>query len=155
MSTPEQRITELGLQLPEPPAPVASYVPTVVSGRLVFVSGQVPLVDGRIRAPGLVGDEVTQEQAVNEARACAVNVLAQLRAAAGSLNRIARILKVTVFVASAPGFRAQPLVANGASDLFVDVFGEAGRHARAAVGVAELPLGASVEVEAIAELVAD
>ncbi len=148
----EARLVELGITLPEPPPPVASYIPVVRSGSLLFVSGQLPLGEGGIRHTGLVGQDVSVEDAVGEARRCAINVLAQLRAGAGSLDGIARMVKLTVFVASAPGFRAQPQIGNGASDLFVEVFGEDGRHARSAIGVAELPLGASVEVEAIAEL---
>lgn len=151
----ESRLSDLGIALPEPPKAVASYAPAVVVGRAVYVSGQVPLRDGGLPRVGLVGADVSQEDAVEEARACAINVLAQLRAAAGSLDNIARMVKLTVFVASAPGFRAQPFVANGASDLLIEVFGDAGRHARSAVGVAELPLGAPVEVEAIAELVGE
>lgn len=146
----EERLEALGLTLPEPPAAVASYVPYARAGDLVFVSGQIPLREGGLPRVGLVGSDVTQDEAVEEARWCAVNVLAQLRAAVGSLDTVERIVKLTVFVASASGFRMQPVVANGASDLMIEVFGEAGRHARAAVGVAELPLGAPVEVEAIA-----
>lgn len=153
MTAPEERLRELGIELPEAPAPVATYSPYVVAGDLVYVSGQVPMRDGSLPRTGLVGGELTQEQGAEEARACAINVLAQLRAAAGgSLDRIARIVKVNVYVASAPGFRAQPAVGNGATDLLVEVFGDAGRPARAAVGVAELPLGAPVEVDAIAQL---
>lgn len=149
----EARLAELGITLPEPPAPVASYVPTVRAGNLVFVSGQVAFRDGALARTGLVGRDVTPEDAADDARTCAINALAQLRAAAGgSLDGVARIVKLTVFVASAEGFRAQPQVGNGASDFLVEVFGEAGRHARSAVGVAELPLGAAVEVEMIAEL---
>jgi enamine deaminase RidA (YjgF/YER057c/UK114 family) len=148
----EQRLRDLGIELPEPPPPVASYVPTVVTNGLVFVSGQIPTRDGGLPRIGSVGDEVTLEEAAEEARFCAINALAQLRAAAGSLDAIERIVKLTVFVASAPGFRSQPAVGNGASDLMVEVFGDQGRHARAAVGVSELPLGAPVEVEVIAAL---
>ncbi|HVL90318.1 MAG TPA: RidA family protein [Actinomycetota bacterium] len=149
----EERLSSLGLVLPEPPKAVAAYVPTAVSGATVYVSGQVPFRDGALTRTGLVGRDVTLEDAVDDARVCAVNVLAQLRdAAGGSLDNVARIVKVTVFVASSEGFHAQPTVANGASELFVEVFGDAGRHARAAVGVAALPMGATVEVEAIAEL---
>jgi enamine deaminase RidA (YjgF/YER057c/UK114 family) len=148
----EARLAELGIELPTPPAPVASYVPTVVSGSHIWVSGQVPFRDGAVAHPGLVGSDVSQEDAADEARVCAINALSQLQAALGSLDRIARIVKVQVFVASAPGFAAQPLVANGASDLFVEVFGEAGRHARSAVGVAMLPLNVPVEVDLVAEI---
>jgi len=149
----EARLAELGIELPSAPPAVAAYVPTVVVDGFVYVSGQVPFrAGGELPRIGLVGAEVSQEEAVEEARVCALNVLAQLRQAAGSLDAIARIVKLTVFVGSAPGFRAQPLVANGASELFVEVFGDAGRHARSAVGVAELPLGVPVEVDAIARL---
>ena len=149
----EARLVELGITLPAAPAALASYVPWVRTGSLVFISGQVPLRDGALEHVGSVGAGVSQEQAVIEARQCALNAVAQLRAAVGSLDNVTRIVKVTVFVASAPGFHAQPAVGNGASDLLVEVFGDAGRHARAAVGVAELPLGAPVEVELIAEAI--
>lgn len=152
MSTPEERLASLGLTLPEAPPPVASYVPAVVTGNLVYVSGQLPLRDGALPRTGLVDRDVSLEEAAEEARFAALNVIAQLKAAAGDLSRIRRVVKLTVFVASSPGFTGQPLVANGASDLFAEVFGEAGKHARAAVGVAELPLGAPAEVDAIAEL---
>lgn len=148
----EARLRELGIDLPAAPAPVASYVPFRISGNVVYVSGQVPIADGKLTHTGLVGRDVLLEDAQADARQCALNVLAQLRAAAGSLDNVARLLKVTVFVASSEGFHAQPAVANGASDLFVEVFGENGRHARSAVGVAALPLHATVEIEAIAEL---
>ncbi|MFA5891868.1 MAG: RidA family protein [Actinomycetota bacterium] len=148
----EARLAELGIVLPEPPAPVASYVPVVVAGGFAYVSGQVPLRAEGLPRLGSVGAEVTQEEAVEEARYCGINILAQLRAALGSLDNVARVVKLTVFVASAPGFRMQPLVANGASDLMVEVFGDAGRHARAAVGVAELPLGVPVEVDAVVQV---
>ncbi|MHB8510607.1 MAG: RidA family protein [Actinomycetota bacterium] len=149
----EARLKELGIVLPEPPKPVASYVPFRLSDHTVFVSGQVPFVDGKLAYTGLVGRDVTLEEAASDARICAINVLAQLReAAGGSLDNVSRMLKLTVFVASSEGFHAQPQVANGASDLFVEVFGDNGRHARSAVGVAVLPLHCCVEVEAIAEL---
>jgi enamine deaminase RidA (YjgF/YER057c/UK114 family) len=150
--TPEERLAELGLTLPEPPVAVAAYVPAVVHAGLIWVSGQVPIRDGGLPRLGLVGRDIAVEEAAEEARYCALNALAQLKAAAGSLERIERIVKLTVFVASSAGFHAQPLVANGASELFQAVFGEPGRHARSAVGVAELPLGAPVEVEVIAAL---
>ena len=152
MPTPDERLAELGIDLPEPPAAVAAYVPAVVHRGLVWVSGQVPFRDGALPRTGLVGRDISVEEAAEEARYCAINALAQLRAAAGGLERIERIVKLTVFVASSEGFHAQPLVGNGASELFVQVFGEAGRHARSAVGVAELPLGAPVEVELVAAL---
>lgn len=148
----EARLAELGIALPEPPAPVASYVQATRTGSLIFVSGQIPIRDGSIPRTGLVGNDLTVEEGAEEARWCALNCLAQVRAAAGTLDAVARIVKLTVFVASAPGFGRQPMVANGASDLMVEIFGEAGRHARAAVGCSDLPLGAPVEVELIAEL---
>ena len=148
----EARLRELGITLPEPPAAVASYVPAVRHGGFVFVSGQVPLRDGTLPRLGLVGRDLTEEEAAEEARYCAINCLAQVRAAAGSLDEVERIVKLTVFVASTPEFGGQPVVANGASDLMIEVFGESGRHARAAVGCVSLPLGVPVEVELIAAL---
>ena len=148
----DDRLRELGIELPPPPQPVASYVPVVVAGGLAFVAGQGALQDGAVLYPGHVGADVTVEQAQEAARRCALQALAALRAELGSLDRVSRIANVTVYVASAPGFTQQPVVANGASDLFVEVFEEAGRHARAAVGVPELPLGLSVEVAVVAEV---
>ena len=148
----EDRIVELGLEIPPPAAPVASYVPVVVAAGMAFVSGQVPLEGGQPVYRGAVGSEVSLEEATDGARRCALQILAALRAELGSLDRVVRIVRVGVFVASAPGFHDQSKVANGASDLFVEVFGDAGKHARAAVGVAELPLGVPVEVEAVAEI---
>jgi enamine deaminase RidA (YjgF/YER057c/UK114 family) len=150
--TAEARLTELGLELPPPPQPVASYVPVAISGTLAFVSGQVPMEDGKLIIMGKLGAELDLDAGVAAARRCGLQALAALRSALGSLGRVRRIVKVSVFVASAQGFTDQPKVANGASDLFVDIFGEAGRHARAAVGVPELPLGAPVEVELVAEI---
>jgi enamine deaminase RidA (YjgF/YER057c/UK114 family) len=152
VASPEERLAQLGLTLPEPPTAVAAYIPAVVHGGMVWVSGQLPVRDGGLPRLGLVGRDISVEDAAIEARYCALNALAHLRAAAGSLDRIERIVKVTVFVASSEGFHAQPLVANGASELFAEVFGDPGRHARSAVGVAELPLGAPVEVELVAAL---
>jgi enamine deaminase RidA (YjgF/YER057c/UK114 family) len=149
----ETRIAELGLELPVPSNPVASYVPVAISGALAFVAGQVPLADGELLWSGKLGEELDVEAGAAAARRCALQALSALRAALGSLDRIRRIVKVTVWVASAAGFTDQPKVANGASDLLVEVFGEAGRHARAAVGATALPLGAPVEVELIAEIV--
>jgi enamine deaminase RidA (YjgF/YER057c/UK114 family) len=146
------RLAGLGLELPPVPRPVASYVPVVVAASLGYVSGQVPLVDGSMMHPGHVGAEISVEQAQEAAQRCAVQALAALRAELGSLSRVRRIVKATVFVSSARGFVDQPKVANGASDLLEDVLGEAGRHAREAIGVAELPLGAPVEVSLIVEL---
>ena len=141
---------EMGIQLPEPPEAVASYIPWVVAGDLIFVSGQIPSRDGGLPRTGRVGEDLSVEEGAEEARFCALNVLAQLRGAAGTLDAIGRIVRLGVYVASAPGFRHQPAVANGASDLMKEVFGDAGEHSRAAVGVAELPMGAPVEVDAIA-----
>ncbi|HEY8341307.1 MAG TPA: RidA family protein [Egibacteraceae bacterium] len=152
MATPEERLAELGITLGEPPAPAAAYVPTVQTGSLLYTAGQVATADGRLVASGVVGDDVDLDTGVACARACAVNVLAQLKAALGDLSRVRRVVKLTVFVASAPTFTSQHLVANGASELLAEVFGDAGRHARSAVGVASLPTGSPVEVEAIVEV---
>jgi enamine deaminase RidA (YjgF/YER057c/UK114 family) len=146
----EDRIAELGVELPPAPQALASYVPVVVAGGFAFVSGQVPMSEGALIWSGKLGAELDVETGAQAARRCALQVLAALRGELGSLDRVRRIVKVTVWVASADGFTDQPKVANGASDLLVEVFGEAGRHARAAVGVPELPLGAPVEVELIA-----
>ncbi len=148
----EQRLAELGLELPPAPSPVASYVPVTLAGELAFVAGQIPLGDGEVLLRGKLGADVDIEQAQGAARRCALQALAALRDALGSLDRVTGIAQATVFVASAPGFTDQPKVANGASDVLVEVFGEAGRHARAAVGVSELPLGAAVEVVLIARV---
>ena len=147
------RLQELGIALPSPPAPVASYVPYTFSGDQVFISGQIPLKDGKPQFIGRVGDDLSLEDAQAAAKLCAVNVLAQLSAACdGNLDRVKRCLKLGVFVHAVPGYTQQPEVANGASDLMVAVFGNAGKHARAAVGVASLPRGVAVEVEAVFEI---
>ena len=146
------RLAELGLTLPKVAAALASYVPAVQSGNYVYVSGQLPFVDGQLPLTGKVGAEVSPEQGAEMARICGLNALAAIESLVG-LGRLVKIVKVTGFVASAPGFTGQPAVVNGASNLFGDVLGEQGRHARSAVGVAELPLGAPVEVEVIAEVV--
>jgi enamine deaminase RidA (YjgF/YER057c/UK114 family) len=142
------RLAALGLELPAPPAAAGSYVPAVRAGDLVFTAGQLPFVDGQLPATGKVGDAVSPEDANGYAQLCALNVLAVLEQAVG-LDEVVQVVKVVGFVASADGFTGAPGVVNGASDLFVEVFGEAGRHARSAVGVFELPLGAPVEVEAV------
>jgi enamine deaminase RidA (YjgF/YER057c/UK114 family) len=147
-----ERLAALGLTLPPVVAPLAAYVPALRTGRYVYVSGQVPVADGKLLAKGKVGDAVGAEEAAGLARACALNAIAAAAGAAGGLDEIRRIVKVTGFVASAPGFNGQPQVINGASELLIEVFGEDGRHARSAVGVAELPLDAPVEVELIAEV---
>jgi enamine deaminase RidA (YjgF/YER057c/UK114 family) len=145
------RLAELGLTLPQVVPPLAAYVPAVQSGNHVYVSGQLPMVDGKLPVAGRVGAEVTPEQATDLARRCALNVLAAVDGLVG-LGRVTKIVKVTGFVAVADGFTAVPAVVNGASELFADVFGEIGRHARSAVGVAALPLGSPVEVEAVIEV---
>jgi len=151
MPSPSARLRELALTLPTVAAPAGSYVPARRSGALVFTAGQLPFVDGALAATGKIGGEVTPEQGKDLARTCALNALAAVDALVG-LDAVAGVVKVVGFVASAPGFTGQPGVINGASDLLADVFGEAGRHARSAVGVAELPLGAPVEVELVVEL---
>ena len=145
------RLVELGLTLPQVVPPVAAYVPAVQTGNYVYVSGQVPMVEGKLAQTGKVGAEVTPEQGAELARICALNALAAIDALVG-LGRVVKIVKLTGFVASAEGFTGQPAVINGASELFGDLLGEMGKHARSAVGVAELPLGAPVEVEVIAEV---
>ncbi len=149
---PETRLRELGLELPAVPEPAGAYVPATRASGLIFTAGQLPFEDGELRTTGKVGDAVSVDDAYAAARLCALNALAAAAAEAGGLSNIRRIAKVTGFVASAPGFNLQPQVVNGASELIGEVFGEAGLHARSAVGVAELPLDAPVEVELIAEL---
>ena len=150
--TPEKRLEELGLTLPEVVTPLASYVPTARTGDLVYTAGQLPFVGGELPATGKVGADVTPERAAELARTAALNAIAALRAEVGELSRVRRIVKVVGFVASAPDFYGQAQVVNGASDLLGEVFGDAGRHARSAVGMAVLPLNAPVEVELIAEV---
>lgn len=145
------RLAELGIELPVVAAPAGAYIPAVATGSLVHTAGQLPFVDGALPATGKVGVDVTADAAAGYARRSALNALAAAAAAIGSIDRVTRVVKATVFVASAPDFTAQPVVANGASGLLLDVFGEAGRHARSAVGVAVLPLDSPVEVELILE----
>ena len=153
MASIDARLSELGIELPAAPRPVASYVPAVRTGSLLFVSGQVPLREGRLVAEGPVPSVTSPEAAVAAARQCVLNGLAVMRdALGGDLDRVRRIVRVGVFVCSDPGFTGQPGVGNGASDLLVEIFGEAGRHARAAVGSVALQLGASVEVEFVVEV---
>jgi enamine deaminase RidA (YjgF/YER057c/UK114 family) len=152
VSTPEERIVELGLELPPVAAPVAAYVPAVRSGNWVFTSGQVPMVAGSLAATGKVGAEVDPERAKELAAICALNALAAVKAEIGELSAVRRVVKVVGFVASAPEFTGQPGVVNGASELLGQIFGDAGVHARSAVGVAVLPLDAPVEVELIVEV---
>ncbi len=148
----EDRLQELGIELPPPPQPLASYVPVSVSGRFAYVSGQVPISEGKLLWTGKLGDDVDVVAGAEAARRCVLLALSALRAELGSLDRVKRIVKLGVFVASATGFTEQPKVANGASDVLVEVFGDSGRHARTAIGVPELPLGAPVEVEVVAEI---
>jgi len=150
----EKRLADLGLVLPEPAAPVASYVPVVVAGGMAHVSGQLPFVEGKL-VTGRLGEDVSLEAGVEAAQACGIMILAQLKAALGSLSRVERIVKLGAFVNSTPDFTDQPKVANGASELMAAVFGDAGRHARSAVGVPVLPLAAAVEVDAIVAVRAD
>jgi enamine deaminase RidA (YjgF/YER057c/UK114 family) len=149
---PEARLRELGYELPEVPEPAGAYVPASRSGALIFTAGQLPFEEGELSVTGKVGDTVTPDNAREAARLCALNALAAAAAEAGGLNRVARVVRITGYVASAAGFNRQPEVLNGASELIGEVFGEAGLHARSAVGVAELPLDAPVEVELVAEL---
>jgi len=148
----ESRLRELGIELPPAPGAVASYVPVRVVGGMAFVSGQIPLVGGKPAAMGIVPTEVTPEAAKELARVCAINALAALKAAIGSLDRVRGVVRLGGFVASTPTFTGHPGVINGASDLILEVFGEAGRHARAAVGASSLPLGVPVEVEFVFEI---
>lgn len=151
-SDPGARLRELGLELPAVPEPAGSYVPATRTGDLIFTAGQLPFEQGELRTTGKVGDGVSLEEGRQAARLCALNALAAAASEAGGLNQIARVVKVTGFVASAPNFNRQPEVINGASELIGEVFGKAGLHARSAVGVAELPLDAPVEVELVAQL---
>jgi len=147
----DKRLLELGVELPTPAAPAANYVPFVQTGNLLFISGQLPIKDGKLMAMGLLGRELGTEAGKLAAKWCAVNVLAQVRAALGDLDRIKRIVKLTVFVASTPDFVEHHVVANGASDFLAAALGDGGCHARAAVGMACLPLNAPVEIDAVIE----
>lgn len=152
MSTPEARLAELGLPVPDVAAPVASYVPAVRTGNHVYTSGQLPWRDGELPATGKVGGAVSVEAATECAQLCALNAVAAVRSIVGDLSRVVRVVKVVVFVASTPEFTGQPQVANGASELLGRAFGDAGQHARSAVGVATLPLDTPVEVELVVEV---
>ncbi|WP_116112346.1 RidA family protein [Austwickia chelonae] len=153
MSQVEERLAALGLTVPEVAAPVAAYVPAVQDGRRIYTSGQLPLVAGELAGAGLVGADLTAEQAQELARICALNAIAAVKSVVGDLDKVAQVVKVVGFVASAPGFTGQPVVINGASELLAQAFGEKGAHARSAVGVAALPLNAPVEVEMVVALV--
>ena len=149
MSAVEERLAELGLQLPEVAKPVAAYVPALVSGDHVYTSGQLPMRNGELMVTGKVGGEVSAEEAIECAQQCALNAMAAVKSVIGDLDQVAQIVKVVAFIASTPDFTGQPQVANGASELLGKVFGDAGRHARSAVGVPVLPLDSPVEVELV------
>lgn len=148
----EEKLKELGIEIPEAPKPLASYIPAAISGNLIYTAGQVPLEGGKLNYTGLVGKDISIEDAQKAAKVCAINCLSVIKSVIGDLNKIERILKLTVFVASSDGFVDQPKVANGASDFIVEVFREKGKHVRSAVGVSGLPINAPVEIEMIAEL---
>ncbi len=148
----EKKIESLGLELPETPKPVASYIPAVHSGNLVFTSGQLPIIKGELKARGKIGSDLTVEEGYECARVAALNCLAALKSVVGELDRVRRVVRVTGFINSAPGFEEQPKVMNGASDLLVEIFGDKGKHSRLAIGTSELPLGSPVEVEMIVEV---
>lgn len=152
MNTIESRLEELGITLPVAAAPAANYVPYALSGNLLHLSGQLPMEDGKLAVTGIVGQDVDVAGARRAAELCAINLLAQAKAALGDLSRIKRVVKIQGFVASTPSFTEQHLAINGASDLLVAILGDAGRHARAAVGMAALPLNAAVEIDAIMEI---
>jgi enamine deaminase RidA (YjgF/YER057c/UK114 family) len=149
------RLTKLNIELPKPRAPVANYVPAVISGNQIYIAGQVCSWNGEYRFLGRLGGEISTEEGQQAARLCGLNIIAQLQAALGALERVKRCVKLTVFIRSADTFTQQPQVANGASDLFVEVFGEAGRHARSAVGVSQLPFGVCIEIDSVFEIVND
>jgi len=151
--TIDARLSELGIELPPANVPAGNYVPYVQTGNLLFVSGQIPMVDGKPGFIGRLGAEIDVEEGAKAARTCALAILSQVKAAlGGDLDRVRRVVKLTGFVAATPEFTGQPTVVNGASDLMVEIFGDAGRHARAAVGMSSLPAGVAVEVEAILEV---
>jgi len=152
VATPEERLADLGLSVPEVPKPVAAYVPAVRTGNHVYTSGQLPMRDGQLITTGKVGADVSQDDATACAQQCALNALAAVKSEIGDLNRVVRVVKIVVFVASTPDFTRQPGIANGASELIGKVFGDAGQHARSAVGVPSLPLDAPVELEMVVEV---
>lgn len=148
----EEKIKEMGFTVPEAPKPLAAYIPALKDGNLVYTAGQLPMSAGELKYKGKLGKELTEEEGKNAAELCALNCLSVVKSVAGSLDNVERIIKVTAFINSAAGFTDQPKIANGASEFFVKVFGEQGKHVRSAVGVNELPLNAAVEVEIIAKL---
>ena len=148
----EARLIELGIQIPEAPKPVAAYIPAKKTGNLVFTAGQLPMVNGELISKGLLGQDVEIEEANKAARICALNALAAIKGVIGDLDEIKQIVRVVGYVASIPTFTQQPAIVNGASELLVEIFGEAGKHARSAVGMAVLPLNASVEIELTVEV---
>ncbi|MDP2278980.1 MAG: RidA family protein [Nitrospirota bacterium] len=152
MMTPEERLKQLGIELPDAPKPLGSYVPLVRTGNLVFLSGILPLVEGKLLREGRVGEKVTVDEAREDARTAAINALAILKSNLGTLNKIRRCVKITGYVSSAPDFTEQPNVLNAASDFMFEIFGDVGRHARAAVGANVLPLNSPVELEFIFEV---
>ena len=152
MGKVENRLSELGLLLPEAPKPVAAYIPAKQSGKLVFTAGQLPMVNGELISKGFLGQEVAIEDAIKAARVCTLNALAAIKGVIGDLDRIKQIVRVVGYVASIPTFTQQPAVVNGASELLLEIFGDAGKHARSAVGMAVLPLNASVEIELTVEV---
>ncbi len=147
-----EKLKELGIEIPEAPKPLASYIPATVEGNLIYTAGQVPLENGKLKFAGIVGKDITTADAQEAAKTCAVNCLSVIKSAIGDLEKIERIVKLTVFVASVENYTDQPKVANGASDFLVEVFGEKGKHVRSAVGVSSLPINSSVEIEMIAKI---
>ena len=152
MPNVEQKLTQLGLVLPETPKPVAAYIPAKQAGNLVFTAGQLPMVNGELISKGLLGQDVEIDEANKAARICTLNALAAIKGVVGDLDRIKQIVRVVGYVASVPTFTQQPAVVNGASELLLEIFGESGKHARSAVGMAVLPLNASVEIELTVEV---
>jgi enamine deaminase RidA (YjgF/YER057c/UK114 family) len=149
----EEKLRSLNIDLPIPPKPAGSYIPVVVTGNLAFVSGQIPMQDGKVVFTGKVPTEKSIEDAQKAAKLCAINILAQLKANLGSLDKVVKIVRISGFVNSAPNFAEQPKIINAASDLFFDIFGESGRHSRIAVGVSSLPLNSTVEIDAVVEII--
>lgn len=148
----EEKLKQMGVSIPEVVKPLAAYIPATQVGNLVMTSGQVPISEGKVKYQGKVGKDLTEEEGMNAAKLCALNCLSAIKSVTGNLDKIKRVVKLTVFVSSAEGFTAQPKVANGASEFIGEIFGEAGKHVRSAVGVSELPLDSAVEIEMIVEI---